>query len=78
MDSNPVMNTPQELALARMRDNPRVSRIRVIVAHDACPACRQKEGEYGKAMVPGLPTPGCSHPLHCRCFYEPTLTEIYP
>jgi hypothetical protein len=72
------MDSPQEMALARMRDNPRVSRIRVIVAHDACPACRVQEGEYEKATVPGLPTAGCSHPLRCRCFYEPALTEIYP
>lgn len=72
------MDSAQERALARMRDNPRVSRIRVIVAQDACPACRRQEGEYEKATTPNLPTPGCSHPLRCRCFYEPTLTEIYP
>ncbi len=72
------MDSAQELALARMRDNPRVSRIRVIVAQDACPACRQQEGEYEKTTAPSLPTSGCSHPLRCRCFYEPTLTEIYP
>ncbi|HEY4666348.1 MAG TPA: hypothetical protein VIH26_03485 [Anaerolineales bacterium] len=78
MDSEAAIDSPQGMALARLRDNPRVSRIRVIVAHDACPACRQQEGEYEKAIVARLPATGCSHPLGCRCFYEPTLTELYP
>ena len=65
-------------ALANFRANPRVSRIRLIVAPDACPACLAMEGAYSKGEVPELPTPGCSHPLGCRCFYEPALTEIYP
>lgn len=72
------MTTLQEATLARLQSNPRVSRIRLIVAHDACPACREQEGEYFKDGVPQLPTPGCSHPLKCRCFYQPTLTEIFP
>lgn len=72
------MQSPQARALARLRDNPRVSKIRIIVTHDACPACRDHEGEYEKSEVPELPAAGCSHPLGCRCFYEPTLTEIYP
>jgi hypothetical protein len=77
---NPENPSPQERAqaLARYRANPRVSQIRLIVAHDACPACRSREGAYLKADVPELPTAGCSHPLGCRCFYEPALTEIYP
>jgi hypothetical protein len=72
------MVTRQEAALSKLEDNPRVSKIRLIVAQDACPACRRQEGEYYKGHVPELPTLGCSHPLKCRCFYEPTLTEIYP
>lgn len=72
------MSTPQQTTLERLQKNPRVSKIRIIVAHDACPACREQEGEYAKDDVPALPTPGCSHPLKCRCFYEPTLTEIFP
>lgn len=72
------MNSAQEAALTRLQDNPRVGQIRIIVAHDACPACRQREGAYAKGEVPALPTPGCSHPLGCRCFYEPALTELFP
>ncbi|HET7009257.1 MAG TPA: hypothetical protein VFI11_00655 [Anaerolineales bacterium] len=66
------------VALARLRGNDRVSRIRVIVADDACPACRAAEAEYPKDEAPDLPTRGCSHPNGCRCFYEPALAEIYP
>ena len=65
-------------ALERFRSNPRISKIRVIVAHDACPACREKEGTYEKDEVPSLPTVGCSHPNGCRCFYEPKLEVIFP
>ena len=66
------------VVLAEMQSNPRVSRIRVIVAADACPACCELEGEYPKDQVPKLPAEGCSHLRGCRCFYEPFLTEIYP
>ena len=66
------------VALQRLRANDRVSRIRLAVGDDACPACRQVEGEYQKDKVPSLPTKGCSHALGCRCFYEPALVEIYP
>ena len=72
------MDTRQKVALLNLEKNPRVSKIRLIVAYDACPACRRQEGEYEKGHVPELPTRGCSHPLRCRCFYEPTLIEIFP
>ena len=66
------------VALQRLRDNNRVSRIRLIVGDDACPSCRRVEAEYAKDLVPDLPTHGCSRSMGCRCFYEPALTEIYP
>jgi predicted amidophosphoribosyltransferase len=66
------------VALAKLLKNPRVSRVRLIVASDACPACRAMEGDYKKDQVPELPVRGCSHPSGCRCFYEPFLTDIYP
>jgi hypothetical protein len=69
---------PAAEALARFQENPRVSRIRLIVPHDACPTCRHLEGEYDKDNVPELPLLSCSHPLGCRSFYEPMLTEVYP
>jgi hypothetical protein len=66
------------VARQRFQTNPRVKLIRVIVAEDACPACRQFEGSFEKDAVPILPAPGCSHPQGCRCFYQPCLEEIYP
>lgn len=66
------------MALKRFIDNPRVRYIRVAVANDCCPACRELQGAYPKDSVPSLPTEGCSHQLGCRCFYEPFLDEIYP
>lgn len=78
MDTVTPPETPQGRTLAKLEANPRVGTIRVIVAHDACPACRGQEGAYLKGSVPTLPTRGCSHPQGCRCFYEPSLTEIFP
>jgi hypothetical protein len=66
------------VALKKLRANPRVSRIRLIVAEDACPACREAEGDYPIDQLPELPINGCSHAHGCRCFYEPFLTEIFP
>jgi hypothetical protein len=69
---------PAAKALERLRANPRVSRIRLIVPADACPACRHLEGDYEKDEVPELPLENCSHPLGCRSFYEPKLAEVFP
>lgn len=66
------------VAKAELLSNPRVIRLRLIVAGDACPACREIQGDYAKESVPDLPTPGCSHAHGCRCFYEPYLSEIFP
>ena len=66
------------VALKRFQENPRVRDVRVVVAHDCCPICSATEGTYKKDDVPSLPVDGCSHPMGCRCFYEPMLTEIYP
>lgn len=66
------------VARSRLQANPRVYRIRLVVHEDACPACCAAEGETAKADVPIVPIHGCSHPLGCRCFYEPALSEIFP
>lgn len=63
------------VALKRLRANPRVSAIRVTVAHDACPHCYELLKTFPKDQVPALPHPGCSHENGCRCFYEPVLAE---
>ncbi len=66
------------IALNRFKENPRVKYVRVVVSNDCCPACQELEGAYKMDEAPSLPAEGCSHPLGCRCFYQPFLTEIYP
>lgn len=71
-------NSVAAVALQSFQANPRVKNVRLVVAHDACPACQQMEGSYDKYSAPALPVVGCSHEGGCRCFYEPMLDEIYP
>jgi hypothetical protein len=66
------------VAVQKMRDNPRVVNLRLVVSHDSCPACQALEGTYQKDKLPTLPVAGCSHANGCRCFFEPMLDEIYP
>ena len=66
------------VALDELRSSPRVYRVRLVVAGDACPACQAASGEFVKEAIPALPTPGCSHLHGCRCFYAPALTDVYP
>ena len=76
LDEDP--QSDQTIALEKFQKNPRVKYVRFVVSHDACPACREMEGAYEKDAAPPLPEEACSHPLGCRCFYLPFLTEIYP
>lgn len=73
-----TVHSTTAVALRQLEANERVSRIRLLVADDACPACRAAEGEFSKGAVPPLPVAGCSHATGCRCFVQPALTEIYP
>lgn len=73
-----TVHSATAVALRQLLANERVSRVRLIVADDACPACRSAEGEFTKDRVPSLPVRGCSHAHGCRCFYQPALVEIYP
>jgi hypothetical protein len=66
------------VSLMRIKENPRVIYVRISVAEDCCPACRQAEGAYDKDEAPKLPIEGCSHGLGCRCYYQPVLDDIYP
>jgi hypothetical protein len=65
-------------ALKKFRENHRVVSVRLVVADDACPACKEGSGTYNKDEAPTLPHITCSHEGGCRCFYEPMLDEIYP
>jgi len=66
------------VALKQLQANARVIYVRISVAGDCCPACRQAEGAYAKESAPKLPIEGCSHSRGCRCFYQPVLDVIYP
>lgn len=66
------------VALTKFNENPRVTSIRITVAHDACPLCYESRGTFAKDATPRLPHQGCSHPHGCRCKYEPVLNDIYP
>ena len=68
----------QVRSLRKLRGNPRVRDIRVIVQQEACPACQSVEGTYATDSAPALPVEGCSCLGGCTCHYEPMLTEIYP
>ncbi len=66
------------IALKTFRENPRVTAIRINVAHDACPLCYESRGTFPKDAIATLPHEACSHQHGCRCTYEPLLNEIYP
>lgn len=71
-------NSPAYQSLERMKANPRVKYVVVIVPEDACPACQNLTGTYPKDEVPRLPIEKCSHRLGCRSYYLPYLDEIFP
>ena len=67
-----------EAALKRMQENPRITKIVVVVPGDACPACQEVFGTYEKDNVPELPMDACTHPMGCRAYYQPFIDELYP
>jgi len=75
-----IAKRAQELthSLAKLKENPRVRDIRVIVPPEACPVCQAVAGTYAKETVPALPAEGCSCPRGSEAFYQPMLNEIYP
>lgn len=65
-------------ALARIKEGGVATKVRILASHDSCPVCRTLEGAYEFDAVPSLPIEGCSHPLGCRCRYEPVLDRFGP
>ena len=65
----------QKAALERIR-NGLATRVRILVAPDACPVCRAFEGAYELDEVPELPLEGCSRPGGCNAVYAPVL-DLY-
>lgn len=79
MKANLMKNKTTEKAemLARLRQNPRVARIR-LAAPDDCLFGLSIQGVYDKDNVPSIPRKECSRPGGCICTYEPVLDTIYP
>jgi len=67
--------TQQKAALERIRAG-LATRVRILVAPDACPVCRAFEGAYDFEDVPELPLEGCSRPGGCNAVYAPVL-DLY-
>ena len=65
----------QRAALERIR-NGLATKVRILVAGDACPVCRAHEGAYDLDNVPELPLEGCSRPDGCNAVYAPVL-DLY-
>lgn len=65
----------QRAALERIR-NGLATKVRILVAPDACPVCRAHEGAYELDNVPELPLEGCSRPGGCNAVYAPVL-DLY-
>ena len=63
--------------LKRMRENPRVSSIR-LAAPDDCLFGLSLQGVYEKDNLPELPRKECSRAGGCICTYEPVLNTVYP
>ncbi len=63
-------------ALRRIREQGRIAEVRILADRNCCPTCREKVRVYPVDQVPVLPIEGCSHPVGCRCVYEPVLDLV--
>lgn len=54
------------------------TRVRILIAADACPVCKHFEGAYAFDDVPPLPLEGCSRAGGCNAFYAPVLDRFGP
>ncbi len=73
--SDEERRTQQKAALERIRAG-LATRVRILVAPNACPVCRAFEGAYDFDNVPELPLEGCSRPGGCNAVYAPVL-DLY-
>lgn len=67
----------QNLALEKIR-NGLATKVRILVAPDACPVCRAFEGAYEFGDAPELPLEGCSRVGGCNAVYAPVLDRFGP
>ncbi len=63
-------------ALRRYREDGRIREVRILADRNCCPTCREAAHSYAIGAVPALPIEGCSHPVGCRCVYEPVLDLV--
>lgn len=73
--SDEERRTQQKAALDHIRAG-LATRVRILVAPNACPVCRAFEGAYDFDNVPELPLEGCSRPGGCNAVYAPVL-DLY-
>lgn len=67
----------QAVALERIR-NGLATKVRILVAPDCCPVCREFEGAYDFDDAPVLPLEGCSRVGGCNAVYAPVLDRYGP
>ena len=78
MPNDPEYKTKEQAEiLQRLRENPRVSQVRISAPKD-CNVGQNAQGVYEKELTPVLPVKGCSRPGGCICNYEPVLNDIFP
>lgn len=70
-----VRRAEQKAALEKIRQG-LATRVRILVAPDACPVCRAFEGAYDFDEIPELPLEGCSRVGGCNAVYAPVL-DLY-
>lgn len=77
IDIDEVRRKEQKAALERIR-NGLATKVRILVAPDACPVCLAHERAYSLDDVPELPLEGCSCIGGCTATYAPVLDRFGP
>jgi len=71
------LNEYRQRNLAQYRESDVVTGVRILLASDACPACKSfAKIIYPIDKVPALPHPECTNPKACRCSYA-SVTKTY-
>ena len=63
----------QKTALKKIEDGGIATKVRILIARDACPVCQAIEGAYAFEDAPELPPEGCSCLGGCKSQYAPVL-----
>lgn len=76
-ESDAKRREEQKEALEQIRSG-LATKVRILIANDACPVCRAWEGAYEFDEVPELPLEGCSRAGGCNAVYAPVLDRYGP